>query len=140
MKKLIIVRGLPGSGKSMFVDDFLYSPLCTVHGVVCSADNYFMHDGEYQFDPNSLGDAHNYCKGVAIDAMIARASLVVIDNTNSQKWEFMPYLTLARDYNYDVTQITVGQVNQDVVAQYHQRNKHGVPEETIRKMVERWEF
>ena len=45
MKSLILVRGIPGSGKSTFAKEISYGfPFL-------SADDFFMIEGKYQFDP-----------------------------------------------------------------------------------------
>ena len=53
MKQLILLRGLPGSGKSTFAK--------SLGGIHIEADQYFMQDGEYKFDASQLKHAHNYC-------------------------------------------------------------------------------
>lgn len=137
MKTLLIVRGLPGSGKSRFVGDLVVDILTKV---VCSADDYFMKNGKYDFHPEGLPEAHRKCQEKAEAAMKGDAHLVVIDNTCTRHWEMEPYYTLAERYGYYVTEITVGRVGQDMVERYHLRNNHGVPVETIRKMAEQWEM
>ena len=57
MKKLYIVRGLPGSGKSTFAEALVGSDF-----LVCEADKYFIVDGEYKFDATKLRQAHEWCK------------------------------------------------------------------------------
>ena len=57
MKKLYIVRGLPGSGKSTFAEALVGSDF-----LVCEADKYFMVDGEYKFDGSKLKDAHEWSR------------------------------------------------------------------------------
>ena len=54
MKQLILLRGLPGSGKSTFAN--------LLGGIHVEADQYFMQDGEYKFDASKLKQAHNWCK------------------------------------------------------------------------------
>ena len=56
MKNLYIVRGLPGSGKSTFAKS-IAKPY-----QVFEADQYFMKNGKYKFDPTKLKEAHNDCK------------------------------------------------------------------------------
>jgi predicted kinase len=136
VKKLLILRGLPGSGKSRFID-MLVGDLKTK--VVCSADDYFMKDGKYCFDAAGLGEAHKQCREKAERAMDNYADLVVIDNTCTRRWEMEPYFGLAERYGYEVTEVTVGRVCPGVINKYHLRNNHGVPETTIEKMVNQWE-
>jgi len=54
VKQLILLRGLPGSGKSTFAN--------LLGGIHVEADQYFIQDGEYKFDASKLKQAHNWCK------------------------------------------------------------------------------
>ena len=108
--------------------------------VVCSADDYFMRDGKYEFQADELPEAHSRCRQKAETAMKNDAHLVIIDNTNTRRWEMEHYYELAEKYGYYVTEVTIGRVHPDVAERYHLRNNHGVPLETIQKMAERWEM
>ncbi len=55
---------------------------------VCSADDFFMRSGAYVFDTSLLTAAHEACMASAVAAVAAGTQLVVIDNTNSQRWEY----------------------------------------------------
>jgi len=134
MKQLIIMRGLPGSGKTTYlntleVEDGKY--------VICSADHFFLVTGEYHFDPRLLGKAHEACKTDAEIAMQAGIELVIIDNTNTQKWEYEDYLKMATKYNYNVTIQVIG--NTTDLELYATRNTHGVPLAGLQRMAARWE-
>ena len=59
MKKLILLRGLPGSGKSTFAKSI--SNESTGH---IESDMFFVKDGEYKFDGSKIKDAHNWCQDV----------------------------------------------------------------------------
>lgn len=134
MKKLIIMRGLPGSGKSTYLNSFIEG----VKGVVvCSADHFFMKNGEYCFNPKLLGQAHETCKFNAATAMQKGVELVCIDNTNTQKWEYEDYLHMAAKYGYDVVVHVVG--NTTDLELYAKRNTHGVPLTALQRMAARWE-
>ena len=97
-----------------------------------------MHDGEYHFDPAFLPNAHKYCLGLAVMAMENHHKHVVIDNTNSQRWEYQPYLNhaAANSYMIEIIDIFDGGLSD---AELSQRNTHGVPECAITKMRGRWE-
>ena len=51
-KKLVILVGLPGSGKSTKAKE-----LAGTEGIILSTDEFFMKDGEYQFDFTKCSDA-----------------------------------------------------------------------------------
>lgn len=134
MKRLVIMRGLPGSGKSTHAKE-LQGGVPT--RVICSADDYFMKDGIYQFDPKQLGKAHEACKAKAHTAMLKSMSVVIIDNTNMQKWEFQDYIAFGMMYGYKIEKIVCG--NLIDIKLYAERNTHGVPFESIKRMAERFE-
>lgn len=119
-KKLIIMRGVPGSGKSYIVSQM-------GDCVVCSADHYFMVNGEYKFDPTLIGQAHNACLRKCIDSMNARKPLIVVDNTAVHVWEFENYINLARKYNYKVEIYEAVVETVDAIRTCIKRNTHGVP-------------
>jgi predicted kinase len=136
MKNLYIIRGLPGSGKSTFAkklvgDDFL----------VCEADKYFIdkETGEYNFDFTKIKEAHKFCQDKVETYM--KDSLVndqfyrdiVVSNTFTQEWEMKPYFELAKQYGYQVTSLIVENRHGGI-------NEHGVPEDKIEIMKNRFEI
>jgi predicted kinase len=132
-KKLYIVRGLPGSGKSTFALDLVGSDF-----LVCEADKYFMVDGEYKFDGSKLKEAHESCRNLVETYM--KDSLVndqfyreiAVSNTFTQAWEMQPYYDLAEKYGYRVYSLIVENRHDGV-------NQHGVPEEKLVQMKNRFE-
>ena len=139
MSKMMILRGVSGCGKSTKANE-LYCLQRNLDAKICSADQYFVRpDGAYSFNPKELGLAHAWCQHQARQAVMDRIPLVIIDNTNTQHWEMEPYRQIARDYNYEVEVIVVGQRDEESLKLYASRNKHGVPYETIVKMAARWE-
>ena len=56
-KILVLVRGIPGAGKTTFAEKLAW-PL---GAPVYSADDYFMKDGKYIFNVAGLGAAHAQC-------------------------------------------------------------------------------
>lgn len=135
--KVYILRGLPGSGKSTFV-----KTIGEMHPFfqICSADKYFLSvEGEYQFDPGKLADAHAYCQRdfhqVVTDRRQHHGSAVVVDNTNLSAVDYSYYATLAEAFNHEVEFITF-LVDPSIA---FQRNVHGVPESAYPRLQERLE-
>ena len=127
--KLILIRGLPGTGKST-----LAQRLTIERRWWYEADHYFYRgwkgQGPYYFDPVKLKDAHEWCQRRVKEHMREEAPLLVVSNTFSTWWEIRPYFDLAKTYQYDTTVIKLVGMHGSV---------HEVPEETIDKMVDRWE-
>ena len=124
MHKLIIIRGLPGSGKTTFAHTL------TTH--VFEADQYFTDsNGIYTFDREKLSEAHHWCQAQVISAMIADAPIIAVSNTFVRKWEKKVYLDLARIYGYQVTEITMTNPLRPSI--------HGVPDEVIERMKTQWD-
>ena len=140
-RKLVILRGVSGSGKSTRAKE-IKKEAAAKHEVcyVCSADDYFMRDGKYEFDAKLLSQAHAWCKGKAEAVMyLAAADVVVVDNTNTQHWEYKPYIEMAQEHGYEVEVIKVGQLDESNLKAYANRNRHGVSLDVIRKQAKRFE-
>lgn len=89
MKKVIILSGISGSGKSTYGRKLLEGALWTS---VCSADDYFMVGSEYRFDASKLSLAHGQCFKKFIDLLKGGDQVVVVDNTNTSVVEIAPYV------------------------------------------------
>ena len=129
-KRVIIMRGLPGSGKSTKAQSY--------GGTIVSADNFFIQDGEYKFDPSKIAQAHATCMRLFDEALRRGDPIVVVDNTNTTQWEYQKYVDKANRAGYTVDFDVVGSGGVDVPT-LATRNTHGVPEDKIQKMVQRWE-
>ena len=131
MKTVIILRGLPGSGKSM-IASLMNKP------VVCSADHFFEKDDEYNFNARLLGAAHSSCMTKFKAAIGSGEELIVVDNTNTTRKEYKDYLKAGEQAGYIVSIVTVGGIDEDAIEKCIERNSHGVPAETIIKMAKRF--
>lgn len=129
---LILLRGLPGSGKSTLGDVILMWPGNTPD--VLSADNYFIDDkGNYNFDSTKLKEAHNDCQLKCAERMKLEISRIVVANTFTQEWEMKTYYDMAERYKYRVHAL--------VVENRHEGNNiHNVPDDKLQQMKNRFEI
>lgn len=130
-KLLVICRGIPGSGKSSFAK--------TLGGIHIEADQYFVDgDGNYNFDGSKIKLAHEYCRSqteawMKTDGTQVNVDKIVVSNTFTQFWEMEPYFELAEKYGYKTFSIVVENRHGGV-------NQHGVPEEKVEQMKNRFEL
>ena len=135
-KTVIVMRGLPGSGKSTFVEENF------PNAVVCSADKFFIdNDGNYNFDVMRLSEAHQWCMEEFIDALFDKKREVVVDNTNMCNWEYANYILLAENLGYKVRIIVMaaGLHDDTSTKTLAKRNTHGVDATTIARMMDRYQ-
>ena len=126
-KTLILLRGLPGSGKSTVAKLFPKAPHY-------EADMYFMDaEGNYKFDPTQLKMAHNWCAIQTQKAMVDEYPVIVVSNTFTQKWEMDTYCDLADMHGYRVTSLIVEN-------RHGGENIHGVPADKLEIMKNRFEI
>ncbi|KAK5866088.1 hypothetical protein PBY51_020304 [Eleginops maclovinus] len=133
---LVLLRGPPGSGKSTLARALLEH---NRGGVILSTDNYFTRTGEYQFDPNALGEAHEWNHKQAKEAFERGANPIIIDNTNMQGWEMKPYVAQALKNGYRVLFREPDTWWKNKPRELERRTKHDVPLEKIRRMLNSYE-
>lgn len=92
--RLVLMRGMPGAGKTTFVTQWLHT-LDLAMTVVVSADTFFeTKGGVYEFDANRLPEVHATCRAAARTAL-AEKKLVIVDNTNMRARDVKDYLLMA---------------------------------------------
>jgi tRNA uridine 5-carbamoylmethylation protein Kti12 len=135
VKTLIILRGLPGAGKTTIIKKLekQYSETATV----CSADHFFYFGKEhipenYHFQRDMLNKAHGSCRTNCSKAIQENKPLIIIDNTNIKLRDFKDYIELAYDGGYKIICHSItGMTAEDSF----NSNVHNVPIETCAKML-----
>lgn len=124
--KLVLLRGIVGAGKSTKAINE-YVPLGYKH---LETDMFFIDGkGNYKFTPREIKVAHQWCQDSTRTALMSGFN-VIVSNTFTQLWEMDYYINLAKSLNipFEVIECT-GNYN----------NVHGVPDEIVQKMKDRWE-
>lgn len=125
--KLYVMKGVPGAGKSTYLDKLQYPPI-----TVCSADHFFIDQfGWYKFDAAKLGEAHGRCFTKFMNLVNAGTSPLAVDNTNLSWKEMGRYVEAGLAAGYDVEVVDINTPVTVAAA----RNVHGVPEAAVQRMA-----
>ncbi len=128
MKTLILLRGLPGAGKSTLAKTLGFKQN---HNWV-EADMYFTApDGTYRWKDDEAYIAHAWCRNQADLMMTREIDRICVSNTFTRESEMKPYYELAGKYGYQVITIIVENRHGGV-------NQHSVPADTLQKMKNRF--
>lgn len=129
-RNLILLRGVSGAGKSTVAQLF-------TDATILSTDDFFLINGIYSFDANSLIDNHMKCTVKAEQVMnLANTEdakhTLVIHNTFTKEWEMTAYLILAERYDYTVHTIIVEN-------RHGSESIHDVPQHSVDAQRDRFE-
>lgn len=141
-KIFYLLRGVSGSGKSSLAEELrvLYSSVQeTAWGAnvfYASADNFFMQNGKYEFNPDLLSEAHYKCYNGIEEFMENYEKyhigqfVVILDNTNTQEKHFKKYIDLAEKYGYTIVSLVVEN-------RHGNESVHNVDERTLERQEAR---
>ena len=131
-KNLILVRGVSGSGKTTFVEEFIENVSLSI-----ATDDFFVLDGMYTFDPSYLAKYHQRCIDSVESEMESPSTEgycnIVVHNTFTREWEMQPYFNLAEKYGYNVYTIVVEN-------RHKSESIHDVPGNVIKDQRDRFEI
>lgn len=124
MAKIMLIRGVPGSGKSTMARKMA--------GYKHIESDMFLYDesGVYLYTPERVKNAHKMCIESTRQAMESGIDIVV-SNTFTRKWEMQPYIDMAKEFGYSISQI---------IADGNYQNIHNVPDDIVGAMRNRFEF
>lgn len=125
-KSLIILRGLPGSGKSSLAS--------LLSKAICSADDYLINrEGNYIWTESRVIQAHKWCERKCERFMKKQIFLIVIDNVSVKSKDMRPYRKLAKEYGYKVYSVIVENRHRGI-------NTHNVSKEIMKSMRKKFEI
>lgn len=96
---LVIIRGLPGGGKSTLAK--LFEREGYVH---IENDQFRARTGEYVYDPEEAQAIKAWCHA-EVKKYLRQGRDVVVSNTFCELSTFQPYILLAQRYGHDYTVI-----------------------------------
>lgn len=125
--RLILIRGVPGSGKSTTAQD-----ISGRYGHIwIEADHFYEREyGSYAWSPERRKLAHAWCE-LMIRQHTEEGDSVVVSNTFSKMKEMLPYIELAESNGISWCVI-------ECTGEY--QNVHGVPQDKVQEMRNHWEI
>jgi tRNA uridine 5-carbamoylmethylation protein Kti12 len=142
MRRLILMRGLPGSGKSSYAKG-----LCTqltedgLAVEIVSTDDFWYINGAkaYNFKVELLGIAHAWAQSRCAEYMQESVDVIIVDNTNITFDEMVPYMRLACSFNYAIQVQEPDTVWRRNPIDCALKTVHNVPVEKIEEMAKKWQ-
>lgn len=127
MPKIILICGLPGSGKSTAALKYVGQGFAWYE-----ADMFFVKDNVYSWVPSLVPTAHQWCQKNTEKAM-QEGKNIVVSNTNVTKKDRQHYVDLAAFYGYELEIEDLhdaGLTDEELAS----RNIHRVPVQGITNM------
>lgn len=135
-KTALIIRSISGAGKSYLANQILEE---NPEGIICCADDYFMVNGVYTFNPNGLGYAHGRCKAKFYQGLLEAISPIIVANTNTVWKEMKDYVELASLADYEIYLAEPQTAWARNAQRCYEKNSHNVPLNAIQRMLNRYE-
>jgi broad-specificity NMP kinase len=137
-KFCIILRGLPGTGKTIMAQ-LLSTIAAPGKSVTLGADSFFTSEGKFSFDKTRLKEAHESTFADFKAEIEKQTPLIIVDNTNIKNFHYWHYLDWAQRNGYIVGILTMPH-NDVSNRELAERNVHGVDQNTIRRMRHSFEW
>ncbi|KAL9985121.1 hypothetical protein ACROYT_G007488 [Oculina patagonica] len=137
-KVMFIMRGLPGSGKSVVAKQIKqdYGDLA----VICSADDFRLNDlGEYVWTAEEYEATHQKCRDKARQTCEDMIPVVIIDNTNIEKRMLYNYVTIAHNAGYHVVLVEPRTRWRYSVTDCALKNHHDVTEDILQEQLSKFQ-
>lgn len=121
-KDLFIIRGLPGSGKSAFVD-----AVAPKDAPIFNTDAALTHpDGTYEWTPERHSDAKELVNNAIRVAIERGEPKIFLDGVFDEREDFEPFIQFAKAHGYRVYTVIVENRHGGV-------SSHGVSLETLKR-------
>jgi len=137
IKKLKIIRGVPGVGKRNYVY-YLENEL-NREFVVVDVNDFFTKGEDYKFDGKKLAEAEADSMNCFMHALKNQDKRIYVIGTFEKKWMYKNYVELAKMSGYEVSVTELECVGTHELKHYNNRSNHEVPYTKSLKAYNSWE-
>lgn len=112
---LYVMQGVPGSGKSVIAGmirdaenrEGAFGRNGDPAVIISTDDERLEADGSYTFDAADNSRFHRLTQQKCAKLMASGQPVIIVDNTNIEHWQALPYLVLAAVWDYVVQVVSV---------------------------------
>lgn len=101
-KNITIVRGINSFVQRKFIEQTMGEET-----IICSLYDYFYKNGHYQFKPDSIKEALDFCKNEFLKAIKEEVSNIAVVNPNIDPKDFAFYEKYGLKYGYNIFWVVV---------------------------------
>lgn len=136
-KFIIIIRGLPGTGKTCYVykNELKYNN----HFAISNINNYFITNKKYKFERKDLEKAEKFTTSIFLKYLKKKIPRIYITDVNNKKWMYMNLIKIAKKYNYKIKIIELICSDENYCKYFNTRSKFKIPMSYSIKCFNEWE-
>jgi hypothetical protein len=139
-KQVIIVRGVPGSGKVSYIVSQEYNDCDVDNFKLCYWQNFYGKGLSYKYRPNETKQAELWSLMRFINASIRRIPRIYIVSTFERKWQYDIYVCLAQIMRYKVKIIELECRDLRDLRYFQLRSTHNIPFSRAERIFNDWEY
>ena len=135
-QECILIRGLPGSGKTTKSKEMVKNDEADI---LIEADQYFEDDeGNYNFNGENIMEAHQDCRFRAFNAL-SNGKTVIISNTFVYRWQMEVYIDYCNENKINIKVICLFNSGFTPEQLCNERCIHNVPFDRIKLWYDTYE-
>ena len=135
---VLIMRGIPGSGKTHLVENSVEAKEQS-RFTYCNSRQLFHKKGVSTLDLSELNIAEAYCRSCFLDAMANLCPFVVVDGVHTKCWEYAVYKCLGQAFGYRCHVLEIRVTEPDDIRSCHQNCNSELRLEQLLEDVQDWE-
>lgn len=133
---VVVLRGIPGSGKTQFLENTLESK--NLQGlVICSPKQLFYRAGNSTIDQADMNIAEAYCRNAFLQALTSDASIIAIDDCHLHSWQYAVYQNIAAVFGIKAKVLEISCNDRESIMKCHEYSNESM--DGLVKMVAEWE-